>query len=124
MTKQIANSDEFSNLLIDAVDTVLSSLGEKPKSAVYLYLKSVSNITKSAIPAKIDEFSDALEDIFGIGARLLEISIIQNFHSESGVIIELDAPNSRNLQDLTLKQYLSFAKKYFEVPQFEERRIT
>ena len=121
MAKQIANSDEFNNLLMDSVDKVLSSLGEKPKLAVYLYLERVSNIPKSEIPAKVDEFSDAILDIFGIGARFLEISIIQNFHLEVGALREIEALNSRDLQGLTLEQYLSFVKKDFEeVRQCEE----
>lgn len=114
MTKQVPESDEFSNLLLDAVDKTLSSLGEKPKSAVYLYLEKVSNMPKSAIPAKIDEFSDAIGDIFGIGARFLEISIIQNLHSKVGFALELKDSNSQTMPDFTFTQYVSFVKKSFE----------
>lgn len=114
MTKPIPNSDEFSNLLIDAIDKALSSLGEAPKSAIYFHLERVLNLSKREIPARIDEFSNAIEDLFGLGARFLEIHIIQNLHSEVGVVWEFEAPNSRILPDLTFKQYVNFVKKYFD----------
>jgi len=108
--------------LIDAIDKALSSLGEESKSAIYLHLERVQNLPKSEIPAKIDEFSSAIENLFGVGARFLEIMILRNLHAEVGVVWKIDAPNSKMLLDLTFKQYVSFVQKYFEdARQYEDQ---
>ena len=108
--------------MIDAIDKALSSLGEESKSAIYLHLERVQNLPKSEIPAKIDEFSSAIENLFGVGARFLEIMILRKLHAEVGVVWKIDAPNSKMLLDLTFKQYVSFVKKYFEdARQYEDQ---
>jgi len=125
VTKPNGNSDEFSNLLVEVIDKTLSSLGEAPKSAIYLHLEKVFNLNRSEIPARIDEFSSGIEDLFGLGARILEIKIIQNLHSEVGVVWGAEASNSRILPDLTFKQYVGLVRKYFEdARRYEDQTST
>ena len=67
----------FEKLLIEAVDNVFSSLGDSCKQAIYFHLKDRYNISKHEIPYRIEDFADALEKIFGVGAKLIEIEIMR-----------------------------------------------
>jgi nucleoside-diphosphate-sugar epimerase len=68
----------FEKFLTEAVENVFSSLGEPSKQAIYLHLKNNYNIGKEEIPQKIEDFADALEEIFGSGAKLIEIEIMKS----------------------------------------------
>jgi nucleoside-diphosphate-sugar epimerase len=67
----------FEKLLIEAVDNVFSSLGDSCKQAIYFHLKDCYNVSKHEIPYRIGDFADALEKIFGLGAKLIEIEIMR-----------------------------------------------
>jgi hypothetical protein len=68
---------EFNKLVLEAVDAGLSSLGDSPKQAIYFYLEKAFKIKRSEIPGRIEEFANALEQIFGHGAKLVEIQIMK-----------------------------------------------
>ncbi len=77
-------SEEFERLLIDAIDESLSSLGQSAKQAIYYHLDKSFKIKKAEIPLKIEEFTIALEEIFGDGAKLLEIQMMKRLHEKAG----------------------------------------
>ena len=72
----------FGELVMETVDTVFSSLGESCKQAVYFHLKNRYNISRENIPERIEDFFDALEGIFGLGAKLIEIEIMKLLFSK------------------------------------------
>jgi nucleoside-diphosphate-sugar epimerase len=72
----------FEKLVMDAVENVFSSLGESCKQAIYFHLENRYNIGKKEIPERIEDFADALEEIFGSGAKLIEIEIIKLLFSK------------------------------------------
>jgi hypothetical protein len=72
-----SRKDNFEKLLIEAVDTVFASLGDSCKRALYFHLKNCYDISKQEIPQRIEDFDDALEETFGIGAKLIEIEIMR-----------------------------------------------
>jgi dTDP-glucose pyrophosphorylase len=74
----------FQKFLLEAVDEGLSSLGDSSKKAVYFYLEKVFKIKKQNIPNKINEFTDAIERIFGHGAKVLEIQIMKHLYEKIG----------------------------------------
>jgi len=74
----------FQRLLLEAVDEGLSSLGNSPKQAIYFYLEKTFKIKKEDIPNKIDEFANAMEKIFGYGAKHLEIQIMKRLYKKVG----------------------------------------
>jgi hypothetical protein len=74
----------FRKLLLEAIDEALSSLGDSVKQAIYFHLEKTFNLKKQEIPDKIEEFTKALEEIFGLGAKLLEIRIIKDFYEKDG----------------------------------------
>jgi hypothetical protein len=67
----------FEKLLTEAVDNVFSSLGDSCKQAIYFHLKDCYNVSKHEIPYRIEDFANALEKIFGLGAKLIEIEIMR-----------------------------------------------
>ena len=114
MSKKVTDSSNFDSILLEAIDEALSVYGEATKSAFYAYLKKAFGIPKFDIPTRIDEFSMALQSLFGLGSKNLEILFMKNLHSRIGVVWEWRAPNPWVLPDLTFKEYVSFAKRYFE----------
>lgn len=74
----------FEKLLLEAVDEGLSSLGDSPKQMIYFYLEKTFKIKKIDIPSRIDEFADAIEKIFGHGAKHLEIQIMKRLYEKVG----------------------------------------
>ena len=99
---------KFEKLLLVAVDEGLSSLGESSRQAVYSYLDKNFRIKKQEIPKKIEAFAGAIENIFGQGASLLEILIMQKLHDKVGQQIKWQTS-----KDLTLAEYVSVAKQSF-----------
>jgi len=99
---------KFEKLLLVAVDEGLSSLGESSRQAIYSYLDRNFRIKKQEIPKKIEAFAGAIENIFGQGASLLEILIMQKLHDKVGQQIQWQTS-----KDLTLAEYVSVAKESF-----------
>ncbi|MGO8806129.1 MAG: hypothetical protein ACLQO7_05935 [Candidatus Bathyarchaeia archaeon] len=83
MASQTALSEsKFNELLLESIDEALSSLGEKPKKATYIYIETKFNIKKQEIPNKINVFSEALKRLLGLGAKYLEIMSMQNLYAK------------------------------------------
>jgi hypothetical protein len=99
---------KFEKLLLVAVDEGLSSLGESSRQAIYSYLDKNFRIKRQEIPRKIEAFAGAIENIFGQGASLLEILIMQKLYDKVGQQIKWQTS-----RDLTLAEYVSVAKQSF-----------
>ena len=80
--------NNFSKILLAAVEESLSSLGDSPKRAILFHLESTFNIKKEHIPDNITEFSKALDKIFGPGATYLEKLIMQRLYEKLGLKFE------------------------------------
>ena len=74
----------FEEVLLEAVDEALSSLGASSKRAVYFHLEKKFSIRRQEGPHKVEEFASALEEIFGAGAGLLEIKIMRRLYEKVG----------------------------------------
>jgi len=104
----------FERLLLKAVDEELSSLGESAKHAIYFYLEKNFNVKKQEIPQKIDVFTDAIERIFGLGAKFLEVLILKRLYKEMGWTPISWEPD----KELTFTECIEAAKQSF----FKEKR--
>jgi len=78
--KQKPTEDEFKVAMIETVDESFSSFCNLNKEAVYFHLENTFKISKQEIPNKIEDFADAIEQMFGVGAKLIEIRIIGMLH--------------------------------------------
>ncbi len=70
-------------------------------------------ITKQDIPYRIDDFSDALEQIFGTGARMLELLIMSKLQRKIGSHYKWEGPNWL-VPELNFSQYVSLLKSFYE----------
>jgi len=93
--------------LLEAIDEGLSSLGDSCQQAVYFHLKKTFKINKRDIPHKIEEFADAIEKLFGHGAKFLEIRIMKHLYEKVGHVIEY------NQKDLVFTEYVAVARQTF-----------
>jgi hypothetical protein len=67
----------FEQLINETIDDVLSSLGTICKQTIYDTLEKKYKLKKNDIANHTMEFSEALEQIFGDAAALLEIQIMK-----------------------------------------------
>ena len=74
----------FEKLLLEAIDEGFSTLGESSKVAIYFQLEKNFKIKKQEIPHRIEEFTNAIERIFGNGAQLVEIRIMKSLFTRVG----------------------------------------
>jgi hypothetical protein len=110
--KRKNSKDEFEKILLEAIDEALFTLGQRAKTAVYITLEKKFNIKPEEIPRKIEEFSDILETLFGLGARHLEILSMRNLHIKICKHIEC-AHQNWSSRDLTFKNYVENMKTSF-----------
>lgn len=97
---------DFDKILLEAVDEGLSLLGESSRQAIYFHLEKSFNIEKQKIPYKIETFADAIEKIFGLGAKRLEIMIMKQLYKKAGGSVQL-----HGLEDLTFTEYVAAVKR-------------
>lgn len=77
--------NNFSKILLVAVEEGLSSLGDSPKQAILFHLETSFKIKREHIPANLTEFAKALEGIFGPGASYLEKLIVKRLYEKLGI---------------------------------------
>jgi hypothetical protein len=87
--------------IMEAVDESLASFGDSVRQVVYFQLQSNYNVPKQEIPTKIEEFAEAIEAIFGIGARLIEMKIIETLYSKANGFLYVPKD-----EDLMFKDYV------------------
>jgi len=104
----------FDGILLEAIDDALISLGENTKTAVYFHLESSFNIERREIPERIADFSDALDRIFSLGARNLEVLFIRNLHSKIKLFCEWPTWCKWVIPDVTFPEYVRLMKQKFE----------
>jgi len=103
-----AHNRDFKKLLLEAVDEGLSSLGDSQKQAIYFYLEKTFTVKKKDIPNKIEEFANAIEKIFGNGAKILEIQIMKHLYEKVGPDFEYFPEKD----DLLFTEYVEAASMY------------
>ena len=98
----------FEKLLLEAIDESFLELGESGKQTIYFHLEKEYKISKQDIPHKIEEFTQALEAIFGLGAKLLEIKIMKSLFTKMGYV----QPQFQTQQSLEFTKYIESARTH------------
>lgn len=98
----------FEELLLEAIDDALSSLGESAKQSIYFHLENRFKVAKSDIPYKLEDFEDGLEKIFGLGAHFIEILIMKSLFKK----IEQPLEWNEN-KELEFIEYVAAAKQSY-----------
>jgi len=115
----VGTERSFYDTLLEAIDEGFSSLGESVKAAIYFHLENTFRIKKREIPFRIDDLLDALEKIFGLGARHLEIIFMKNIHAKVRVNYRWDMPKWV-VPELTFREYLRMVEKNLEADANEK----
>ncbi len=98
----------FEEILIEAIDEGLSSLGESSRQAIYFHLERDFCIKKREIPFKIKDFTESIEKIFGVGAGFLEVLIMKRLHEKIGGKLEIQEST-----DFAFNKYVTTIRKRF-----------
>jgi hypothetical protein len=81
ITASEPHSHTFNKIVLETIDEVFTCFGNNCKQAIYRYLQNQCNIPRTEIPTRAQEFSNALETLFGPGAGLIEIEIMKRLSS-------------------------------------------
>lgn len=98
---------KFEELLMESIDAGLAVLGESSKHVVYFYLEKTFKMNRLDIPYRIEEFTCAIERIFGTGAKILEIQIMKCLFKKVGYSIK----NYSEPKNLTFIKYVAAVKR-------------
>jgi len=104
--------EDFNELLLEAIDDALSSLGESSKIAIYFFLEEKFNIQKHEIPYKLEDFACALERMLNVGAKWLEILFIKKLNATLGTTDH--AGLYCIVRELTFQGYVELIRRNFE----------
>lgn len=74
----------FNNVLVEAVDEALNTLGASIKDALYYHLEKTFSVKKDTIYQNPAKFADGLERIFGLGSKFIEKMILDLISDKTG----------------------------------------
>ena len=74
----------FDRLLLCAIDEALNSLGKSVRQSIYFHMENKFSINRNEIPGNLQGFQGGLEELFGTGARFIEVLIMKNLHTRIG----------------------------------------
>lgn len=83
-TNKTPESAQFDEILLKSIEEAFFSLGESVRQTIYFHLEEQFQIKKKQIPKHLKKFQAAIEEIFGSGARFLEILIMKNLYRNIG----------------------------------------
>jgi hypothetical protein len=107
----------FDAIIIEAVDEIFSSIGHSCKQDIYFQLENTFKIKKQEIPLRIEDFANAIEQIFGIGAKFIEMKIIEVLHKKTQGFMYF--PKKK---DLMFTEYVASLRRFFMTANFEFTR--
>ena len=100
----MARSAELADALLRAVDQGLLVPGQIVRAAIYERIERSYPLRRDEIPGKLETFHNALQDLLGVGAKVMEKLIAKNLYNTLG----LDFTEHQNW---TLVDYVNHAKK-------------
>jgi hypothetical protein len=108
--KKHDRAKSFDQILLEAIDEALLSLGKSVKASIYFHLEDLFKINRSEIPNRLADFSCALEQLFGLGARSLEILFMKNLHAKIEITLtwptDEQSPSKWVVPEVTFQEYV------------------
>lgn len=101
-------AEDFENVLLEAIDQALASLGDSAKQAIYFHIENKFDVARDEIPHSLEAFSKGLEKIFGAGARFLEILVMKELYKRIGEPLEWSES-----EQLMFAKYIAAARQSF-----------
>jgi hypothetical protein len=99
----MAEPAEVDEVLLQAVDDGLSVPGEIVRAAIYQRIERSYQLRREEIPEKLETFHQALQDLLGGGATVMEKLIAKNLYQRLGL-------NFTPRPEWTLIEYVDHAK--------------
>lgn len=78
-------SPRFSGVLLQAVDQALLVPGEMVRVAIYERIERSFQVKREEIPDKLPAFHNALQELLGAAAKVIEKLIAKNLYSGLGL---------------------------------------
>lgn len=103
----------FSTILLYSIDEALSTLGENSKKAIYFHLETKFGISRQDIPERVRDFSEAIEQIFGLAAQQIEILIMKCLNQQVNCTYNWVGPKWL-VPDLTFTKYVKLLELWLE----------
>lgn len=104
----VVKSKDFNELLLASIDEALLSMGVSTRQSIYFHIENNFSLFRDEIPQNLERFQFALEKIFGLGSRFLEILIMKSLYAK------LEKPLNMDIrEDLEFIKYVDTAKKNF-----------
>jgi len=100
-------NNQLDTTIFEAVDKSLTSFGDSVKQVVYFQLQNNYHVEKQEIPSRIEEFAATIEEIFGIGARLIEMKIIETLYARAEGFLYIPKD-----EDLMFKDYVQNVRRF------------
>ncbi len=96
--------------MLDAVDDGVGFLDKQGKAAMYIQVEKRFDLKREEIPEKLEVFSQALDGLFGYGAKIIETQIERNLSKKLDLEFEAN-------QRLTLKDFADHIEKKWQQNQ-------
>jgi hypothetical protein len=109
----VESPKNFDSILLASIDEAFTSLGQKVKTSLFLILENTFTIHRQEIPARIEDFDNALEQTFGAASRHLEIMIMKSLHDRTSVKCRWKSPQWL-VPNLRFVVYVSTMREAFE----------
>lgn len=105
---------KFERIILEAVDEIFCSLGQSCKEAIYFQLETAFELKRGEIPLRMEDFASAIERIFGVGARFIELRIIEALHERIPNFVYFP-----KLKDVVFTEYVASLNRFFMVTNCE-----
>jgi signal peptidase I len=93
-TTLVLSESSLNSILMGSIDEAFSALGEEVQITLYRELEHQFAIKKKQIPKKLDNFSVALEKIFGANAEKLDLLLVKTFKKNLLLVCRVDSGNN------------------------------
>jgi hypothetical protein len=107
------SEEKFAALLLDAIDLAFIALGPNVKFSIYFNLEAKFALPKQQIPDRIEDFSNALETIFGQASKQLQILIMKYLNDKVQCNFEYIGPKWL-VPNLTFERYIKLVQMTVE----------
>ncbi len=97
---------EFNKLFLAILDETFSYLGENAKQTIYYHLEHKFGIRRSEIPCRVEDFSSAMDKIFGLANKSIEVVLVQKLHEKVGCEFR-----AASIGDFTFPKYVNMVRK-------------
>jgi len=91
-------------VLLKAIDEGFLALGKELRHAVYQHLQTRKGLRREELPDRLDEFSKALEEVFGWTSHVLEMVILKRLYAHLGLEFKEE-------EGLSFKDYVDNARR-------------